>query len=83
MEGLVDSNQKTYNEFGSMLTQEQQGQVQKILEDARKALESGSATECTEALEKIAEMGRILSEVILYDPGQFSSAETEGDPAGG
>jgi molecular chaperone DnaK len=83
LEGLVDSNQKTYNEFGSMLTQEQQGKVQKILEDARKALESGSATECTAALEKIAEMGRILSEVILYDPGQFSSAETEGDPAGG
>jgi molecular chaperone DnaK len=83
LEGLVDSNQKTYNEFGSMLTQDQQSQVHKILEDARKALDSGSASECTEALEKIAEMGRILSEVILYDPGHFSSAEKESDPAGG
>ena len=34
-----------------------------------KALESGSAAECTAALERIAEVGRILSEVILYDPG--------------
>ena len=26
-----------------------------------------------EALEKIADMGKILSEVILYDPGSFST----------
>ena len=73
------SNQKTYNEFGSMLAPEQQSEVRIILDDARAALESGSATDCTEALEKIATMGKILSEVILYDPGQFSSAgEGEG-----
>jgi len=73
LEGLVESNEKTYNEFGSMLAPDQQSEVRKILEDAKKALDSGSATECTEALEKIAEMGRILSEVILYDPGSFSA----------
>jgi molecular chaperone DnaK len=73
LEGLVDSNQKTFNEFGSMLDQERQGQVRQILTEARQALESGSASECTEALEKIAQMGRILSEVILYDPGSFSA----------
>ncbi|MDH3785862.1 MAG: molecular chaperone DnaK, partial [Acidobacteriota bacterium] len=79
LEGLVESNQKTYNEFGSMLAPQQQTDVRKILDDARAALESGSATDCTEALEKIATMGKILSEVILYDPGQFSSAgEGEG-----
>jgi len=83
LEGLVESNQKTYNEFGSMLAPEQQSEVRTILDDARKALDSGSASECTEALEKIAEMGRILSEVILYDPGQFSSgAGEDGDSAG-
>jgi molecular chaperone DnaK len=83
LEGLVDSNQKTFNEFGSMLAAEQQSEARKILEDAKKALESGSASQCTEALEKIAEMGRILSEVILYDPGSFSSTgESESDPAG-
>ncbi len=76
----MESNEKTYNEFGSMLPPDQQAEVRKILEGAKKALDSGSATECTEALEKIAEMGRILSEVILYDPGAFSSAtKTEVD----
>jgi molecular chaperone DnaK len=81
LEGLVDSNQKTFNEFGSMLDEERQQQVRRVLSDARHALESGSASECTDALEKIAEMGKILSEVILYDPGSFSSDGGEVDSA--
>ena len=75
LDGLVDSNQKTFAEFGSMLEPDQQRKIRKILENAKKALESGKATECTEALEEIAEVGRILSEVILYEPGSFSSDE--------
>jgi molecular chaperone DnaK len=81
LEGLVESNQKTFAEFGAMLQPEQQSGVRKILETARKALESGSAAECTSALERIGEVGRILSEVILYDPSAFSSGEEGGDPA--
>jgi len=83
LEGLVDSNQKTFNEFGSMLTSDQQTEVRECLDQARKALESGSASECTEALEKIAEMGRILSEVILYDPGALSGADSGGADTSG
>jgi molecular chaperone DnaK len=79
LEGLVDSNQKTFNEFGSMLDNDQQGKVRKILADAKQALESGSAHDCTEALERIAEMGKILSEVILYDPGSYSATRSAGD----
>jgi len=76
LEGLVDSNQKTYNEFGAMLTPEKQAEARTIMEDAKQALESGSVGNCTDALEKIAEMGKILSEVILYDPGSFSSGDS-------
>jgi len=80
LEGLVDSNQKTFSEFGSMLDAEQQRTVRKILEGAKAALDSGNAAECTEALEKIATVGAILSEVILYDPGSFKGDEkTETD----
>jgi molecular chaperone DnaK len=81
LEGLVDSNQKTFNEFGAMLGAADQTRAREILADAKHALESGSASECTEALEKIAEMGRILSEVILYDPGNFSARTDEVDSA--
>ncbi len=79
LEGLVDSNQKTFAEFGSMLAQDQQAHVRKLLENARKALDSGSAAECTQALERIAEVGRILSDVILYDPGSLSGAGAAAD----
>jgi molecular chaperone DnaK len=83
LEGLVESNQKTFAEFGAMLPPEQQSNVRKILDTARKALESGSAAECTAALERIAEVGRILSEVILYDPGAFSPGDGGGEAASG
>jgi len=79
LEGLVESNQKTFAEFGSMLAPEQQSSVRKILDAARKALESSSAAECTGALERIAEVGRVLSDVILYDPGAFSAGEDGGE----
>ena len=81
LEGLVDSNQKTFNEFGSMLAGDQQEKVRRILADAKHALESGSASQCTEALEKVAEMGKILSEVILYDPGSYRGPGSEVDSA--
>ena len=79
LEGLVDSNQKTFSEFGSMLSADDQARARQILIDAKAALESGKASECTEALERIAEMGKILSEVILYDPGSFSAQAEEMD----
>jgi len=85
LEGLVESNQKTFAEFGAVLPADQQSNVRKIIETARRALEGGSAAECTQALERIAEVGRILSEVILYDPSAFSSGEDAGarETAGG
>jgi molecular chaperone DnaK len=80
LEGLVDSNQKTFAEFGSMLSPDHQGNVRRILDGARKALQGGSAAECTQSLERIAEVGRILSEVILYDPGALEAKkESAGD----
>jgi molecular chaperone DnaK len=72
LEGLVESNQKTFSEFGSMLSPDQQGLVRKILDNARRALDTGTAAECTQALEKLAEVGGVLSEVILYDPSTIS-----------
>ena len=77
LEGLVDSNLKTFAEFGSSLDAEQQAHVRKLLDNARRALDSGSAAECTQALERLAEVGRILSDVILYDPASFRGATPE------
>jgi molecular chaperone DnaK len=73
LEGLVDSSQKTFHEFGSMIDADEQKRIRRILDQARRALESEDLEACAEALEDISEVGQILSDVILYDPGQFSS----------
>ena len=85
LEGMVDSNQKSFAEFGSMLEPENQKRARGILDNARKVLETGGLADCTEALEKLAEVGTILSEVILYDPTKFSAddGEASGDLAEG
>jgi molecular chaperone DnaK len=81
LEGLVESNLKTYTEFGAMLPPEQQSTARKILDNARKALESGNAADITQALERIAEVGQILSAVILYDPGSMQPSAAADEAA--
>ncbi len=68
LEGLLESNMKSFAEFGSLLDEEKRNTVKKILEGARKALASASVSECTASLEKLAEASEILTEVILYHP---------------
>jgi molecular chaperone DnaK (HSP70) len=76
LEGLLDSNMRSFAEFGSLLSEERRSAVKKIIDGARKALASASISECTESLEKLAEASAILTEVILYNP-------TMGGPGGG
>ena len=81
LEGMVDSNHKTFSEFGSMLDDDAQARVKSILDRAKKALDSGNLPECTEALERIAEAGALLSDVILYDPSTLSADSPSNDDA--
>jgi molecular chaperone DnaK len=86
LEGLVESNLKTFTEFGSMLPPDQQSTVRKILDNARRALDTGNAPDISQSLERIAEVGQILSAVILYDPGSLgpdtaAAADPAKDPA--
>ena len=68
LEGLLESNMKSFAEFGSLLDEEKRNAVKKILDGARKALASASVSECTASLEKLGEASEILTEVILYHP---------------
>jgi molecular chaperone DnaK len=78
LEGLLDSNMRSFAEFGSLLDEEKRNAVKKIIDGARKALASASISECTASLEKLAEASQILTEVILYHP----SAGAPGGPGG-
>ena len=83
LEGLLESSEKTFAEFGGMLDEEKQRTVRKALQAARKSLSSDNVSEINKNLEKLGEVSQILTEVILYDPTKLSTASedavTEGD----
>jgi len=68
LEGLLDSNMRSFAEFGSLLDEEKRSTVKKIIDAARKALASASISECGASLEKLAEASAILTEVIMFHP---------------
>ena len=78
LEGLLDSNERTFAEFGKALEEGKRKTVQRILENARKALQGSNLSESTKSLEKLAEAAQILTEVILYDPSKISNKEPGG-----
>jgi molecular chaperone DnaK len=79
LEGLLDSNERTFAEFGKALEEGKRKTVQRILENARKALQGSNLSESTKSLEKLAEAAQILTEVILYDPSKISSKDSGGE----
>ncbi len=68
VEGLLESNMRSFAEFGNLLDEEKRTEVKKILDAARKALASANISECSASLEKLGEASQILTEVILYQP---------------
>ncbi len=78
LEGLLESNLKSFTEFGSLLDNEKQGTVKRILDNARKALQGSSISESTKCLEKLGEASAILTEVILYSPSSGGKAAAGG-----
>jgi molecular chaperone DnaK len=83
LEGLLESNERTFQEFGKNLEEGKRKTVQRILENARKALQGSSLSESTASLEKLAEASQILTEVILYDPSKISAHAPPAAPEGG
>ena len=68
LERLLESNQKAFQEFGSLLAEDQRQQVEGILKDAKKNLALENFSRLKESLDQLSQVSRTLSEVILYDP---------------
>jgi hypothetical protein len=75
---LLESNIKTFSEFGEMLDKEKQEYVRTVLDSARRAVAGNSLADATQTLEKLGEVSQILTDVMLYDPNTFQS-ETDGE----
>jgi molecular chaperone DnaK len=78
LEGLLESNMKSFAEFGNLLDEEKRATVKQILDGARRALASASISECTASLEKLGEASQILTEVILYRPSPNAPGGSSG-----
>jgi molecular chaperone DnaK len=68
LERLLESNQRTFAEFGTSLEEEKRQNIEKILEEARRSMAVDNMTRLQESLQQLSAVSRILSEVILYDP---------------
>jgi molecular chaperone DnaK len=68
LERLIESNQRTFQEFGSSLDEEKRSHVQKVLEQAQRNLGVDNLSRLQESMDQLAKVSRTLSEVILYDP---------------
>jgi molecular chaperone DnaK len=83
LEGLLESSERTFAEFGALLDEEKQRTVKKALQTARSSLMSENVPEISAHLDRLGEVSQILTEVILYDPTKLNAtpeeASTEGD----
>jgi molecular chaperone DnaK len=77
VEGLLESNENTFKEFGDLLDPEPRDRVREILTQTRQSLQDPSVQTATDALEQLAEASHILSEVILFKPGAPAAKEDQ------
>src|SRR5437867_1259388 len=77
LEGLLESSERTFAEFGALLDEEKQRTVKRALQTARNSLTSDNVPEISLNLEKLGEVSQILTEVILYDPTKLSRTREE------
>jgi len=74
LENLVQSNQRAFQEFGTLLEVEKQEEIQEALRDAQRNLSSESPSNLQESLQQLLVASKTLSEVVLYDPNAFGGS---------
>ncbi len=68
LEGLLETNQKTFKEFHSVLAEEQIEKIEGIFLACQKAIKDEDSEAIAEAQEQLSKASRILTEAALFDP---------------
>ncbi|MGC8723980.1 MAG: molecular chaperone DnaK [Acidobacteriota bacterium] len=68
LERLLESSEKTFKEFGTLLQADKQREVEEVLTKAQRNLGSENLSRLQESMEQLSGISRALSEVILYTP---------------
>ncbi len=68
LQGLLESNEKTFQEFGDLLPADRKEEIQQVFARCRSALAGQDPEEVRRALDALGGVARELGEVALYDP---------------
>jgi molecular chaperone DnaK len=74
LEGMLTTSTRTFQEFGKMLPEGDQKNVGEALSLAKKAIDTANPSDLASALERLEEVGKILTTVMLYDVNSFGVA---------
>jgi len=72
LEGMIYTNEKVFREFGKLLTEEDRGKVEKVINRAKEAAVGEEKSKLNEAIVDLQSASRILTSVMLYNPMKMS-----------
>jgi molecular chaperone DnaK len=78
LERLLDSTQKAFKEFGTLLNKTDHERIEKILKEAYASLSANNTSRVRESMDKLSTVSRSLSEIILLDPKSGGGAPPTG-----
>jgi len=73
LEGMIHTLEKTNAEYGAYLNSAEQDKIKGVITNARKAIASESEQQVFDSLEKMAQVSRVLSEVVMFNPSKKPS----------
>ena len=68
LEGMIYTNEKVFREFGKLLTEDDRGKVEKVINRAKEAAVGEEKSKLNEAIVDLQSASRILTSVMLYNP---------------
>jgi molecular chaperone DnaK len=68
LDGLIQANEKSFKEFRELLSPGQQQEIEQVIAGCRTAMVTEDLAQIQAALDSLAGVARILTEVALYDP---------------
>jgi molecular chaperone DnaK len=77
LEGMIYTNEKVFNEFGKLLSAEDQDRVKKSLVKAKESVAGDDRQRLADSIYDLQLAARILTSVMLYNPMKMQSGSTE------
>ena len=77
LEGMIYTNEKVFNEFGKLLSAEDQDRVKKSLVKAKESVAADDKQRLGDSIYDLQLAARILTSVMLYNPMKMQSGPTE------